>query len=78
MKRNEKGLIALAGAAILGGLAYWKYRSLSAQEKADLKLKVKNTGERIKNSAIEAENSLSEKLSRLKNKSNNKVNDLSA
>jgi hypothetical protein len=78
MKRNEKGLIALAGAALLGGLAYWKYRNLSAEEKAKLKSKVKNTGKRIKDSAVEVENSLSEKLSRLKGSAKKEVNDLSA
>lgn len=40
MKRGK--LIALAGVATTGALAYWKYRNLSSEQKENLKSKVKS------------------------------------
>lgn len=68
MKKNQKtGLIALIGAGIAGGLAYWKYKTMTPSEKAKLKAKINDAGDRIKETATDVENSLSEKYAQLKN-----------
>ena len=49
MNRQQKtGLIALIGAGIAGGLAYWKYKTMSPEQKAELKSRVNNAGDKIK------------------------------
>tara|TARA_R100000935_G_scaffold8302_7_gene17548 strand:+ start:186715 stop:186960 length:246 start_codon:yes stop_codon:yes gene_type:complete len=67
MNKNQKtGLIALIGAGIAGGLAYWKYKTMSPEEKAKLKGRVNEAGERIKETAGDINKSISEKYAELK------------
>ncbi len=69
MNKNQKtGLIALIGAGIAGGLAYWKYKTMSPEERAQLKGKVNKAGDRIKETAGDIEKSISEKYTELKKK----------
>lgn len=77
MKKSQKtGLIALIGAGIAGGLAYWKYKTMSPSEKAELKAKLNNAGDKIKETANDVENSLSEKYAQLKNTVQKKTNEV--
>lgn len=67
MNKNQKtGLVALIGAGIAGGLAYWKYKTMSPEEKAQLKGRVNNAGDKIKETAGNIEKSISEKYTELK------------
>jgi hypothetical protein len=69
MNKNQKtGLLALIGAGIAGGLAYWKYKTMSSEEKAKLKGHVNKAGDRIKETAGDIERSISDKYAELKNK----------
>jgi len=64
--RNKKtGLLALLGLAG-GAFAYWKYRNLSAEEKANMKAKLKNTGNKLKEGVSDVESTISEKYEQLK------------
>ena len=69
-----KGLLALAGLAA-GAYAFWKYRNMSAEEKNQLKSKVKDTGRKIKDTVGDVENSISEKYETLKNKAQKEYSD---
>lgn len=67
MNKNQKtGLLALIGAGIAGGLAYWKYKTMSPEEKAQLKGRVNKAGDRIKETAGDINKSISEKYTELK------------
>ncbi|RDK85237.1 YtxH domain-containing protein [Marinirhabdus gelatinilytica] len=67
MNKNQKtGLIALIGAGIAGGLAYWKYKTMSPEEKQQLKSRVNNAGDRLKETASDVERSISDKYKELK------------
>ncbi|HBR55032.1 MAG TPA: YtxH domain-containing protein [Flavobacteriaceae bacterium] len=69
MNRQQKtGLIALIGAGIAGGLAYWKYKTMSPEQKAELKSRVNNAGDKIKETAGDIEKSISDKYAELKRK----------
>lgn len=67
MNKNQKtGLLALIGAGIAGGLAYWKYKTMSPEEKAKLKGRVNEAGNKIKETAEDINKSISEKYTELK------------
>lgn len=64
--RNKKtGILALLGLAG-GALAYWKYKNLTPEEKANMKAKIKNTGDKLKEGVSDVENTISEKYEQLK------------
>ncbi|MDX1462840.1 MAG: YtxH domain-containing protein [Marinirhabdus sp.] len=65
-RQRNAGLIALLSAGVAGGLAYWKYRTMSPQEKAKLKSKINNVGDSIKETANGVEKSISDKYAELK------------
>ena len=67
MNRNQKtGLLALIGAGIAGGLAYWKYKTMSPEERAQLKGRVNEAGNKIKEPAGDINKSISDKYAELK------------
>ncbi len=67
MNKNQKtGLLALIGAGIAGGLAYWKYKTMTPAEKAKLKGRVNDAGNKIKETAGDINKSISEKYTELK------------
>ncbi len=67
MNRNQKtGLLALIGAGIAGGLAYWKYKTMSPEERAQLKGHVNEAGNKIKETAGDINKSISDKYAELK------------
>ncbi|MAZ73435.1 MAG: hypothetical protein CMC70_09845 [Flavobacteriaceae bacterium] len=67
MNRNQKtGLLALIGAGIAGGLAYWKYKTMSPEERAQLKGRVNEAGNKIKETAGDINKSISDKYAELK------------
>ena len=69
MNRNQKtGLLALIGAGIAGGLAYWKYKTMSPEDKAKLKSRVNEAGNKIKETTADIEKSISEKYAELRQK----------
>ncbi|MFT5908091.1 MAG: hypothetical protein ACI836_001251 [Saprospiraceae bacterium] len=69
MKSNSKkaGLAALLGIGA-GVFAWWKYKNLSPEEKANVKAKIDNTGAKIKETYNDVEDTLSEKYTQLKDK----------
>lgn len=77
MNNNRKGLLAMLGlAAGAGALAFWKYKTLSPREKQNLKNKVSDTGNRIKEKAGEVQDTISDKYDQLKNSASREANDL--
>ena len=77
-KRNQTaGILALLGIAG-GAFAWWKYKNMSAEEKAKLKENFNKTGEKIKGSYDEIEGSISEKYNRLKNTVKKEANKLAS
>ena len=67
MKRKNQaaGILALLGIAG-GAFAWWKYKNMSQEEKEKLKAYIKKTGEKIKGTYEDLEESISEKYNRLK------------
>ena len=59
MNNKGKGLLALLGVAA-GAFAFWKYKNMSDDEKARLKGKVNNVGQKIKEGAQDVERSLTD------------------
>ncbi|MGB3342460.1 MAG: YtxH domain-containing protein [Aequorivita sp.] len=78
MNRKGKGLgvLALIGVAA-GAFAFWKYKNMSAEEKAQLKSKVSNTGRKIKEKVDDVETAISDKYEQLKNKGKQEYKDVS-
>jgi len=64
-KNRTAGILALAGIAG-GALAWWKYKNMTPEEKAELEGKIKRTGDIIKDSYEDMEDSLTEKIKELK------------
>ena len=75
--KNQKrtGLLALIGAAA-GAYAFYKYKTMSQEEKQQLKDKVTDTGRKIKETVGDVESTISNKYDEFKNKSANKYDDL--
>lgn len=68
MNNKGKGLLAALGlVAGAGALAFWKYKTMTPEEKKNLKDKANKTGKRIKEKAGEVEESISAKYDQLKN-----------
>lgn len=77
MSKKTGGLLALLGLAG-GAFAFWKYRNMSVEEKAALKSKVKDVGEKIKETAVDVEKSVTETFSDLKQKAKEEMNNMSS
>lgn len=77
MNKKTGGLLALLGLAG-GAFAYWKYRNMSAEEKAALKSKVKDVGVKIKETASDVEKSVTETFTDLKQKAKEEMNNMSS
>ncbi len=67
MNRKTGGILALLGLAG-GAFAYWKYRNLSAEEKAQLKSKVNTVGRKIKATASDVEETITDSFTNGKKK----------
>ena len=67
MNRKTGGILALLGLAG-GAFAYWKYRNLSAEEKAQLKSKVNTVGRKIKATASDVEETITDSFTSGKQK----------
>jgi hypothetical protein len=74
--KKRVGLLAGLGLAAAGAYAYWKYRSLSPEERQELKDKVNATGQRLKNKAKQMEGKISDKYDEIKDKASDKYNDV--
>lgn len=77
MNNKRTGLLALLGAAA-GAFAFYKYKTMSDQEKQDLKDKVSDTGRKLKEKVGEVENTLSSKYDELKKKGKEEYNDITS
>ncbi|MBT0607953.1 YtxH domain-containing protein [Aequorivita echinoideorum] len=75
MNNKGKGLLALLGIGA-GAFAFWKYKNMTPAEKQNLKNKVNNTGQRIKETAQDVEASISDKYDKLKNSTKQEINDI--
>jgi uncharacterized protein HemX len=64
---KKAGLAALLGVGA-GIFAWWKYKNLTPEEKANVKAKIDNTGAKIKETYNEVEDTLSGKYAQLKDK----------
>ncbi|UAB80626.1 YtxH domain-containing protein [Marixanthomonas sp. SCSIO 43207] len=74
MKNSQKKGIAAALVGIgAGALAWWQYKRMSPEQKKNLKSKVSNAGDRIKDTAKDVESSISEKYNELKGTAKEKV-----
>lgn len=72
--KNGKGLLALLGVAA-GALAFWQYKKMSPEKKAELKGKISDAGQRLKDKFQEGEATLTEKYEQLKNSSKTKADE---
>jgi len=68
------GILALLGLAG-GAFAYWKYKNLSPEEKADLKQKVTHLKNEVKDAATDVKDTISEEFEKFKNKAQANTND---
>lgn len=77
MNNKGKGLLAALGiAAGAGALAFWKYKTMTPEEKQNLKNKANETGSKIKERAGEVQSSISDKYDELKNSAKREASDL--
>lgn len=74
MIKRTAGILALLGLAG-SAFAYWKYRNLSPEEKADLKNKVKNVKDEIKDAAVDVKDTISEEFEKFKSKAKSNTNE---
>ena len=72
--KNGKGLLALLGVAA-GAFAFWQYKKMSPEKKAELKGKISDVGQKLKDKFQEGEASLTEKYEQLKDNAKNRAND---
>jgi uncharacterized protein HemX len=73
-RNNGKGLLALLGLGA-GVFAWWKYKNMTPEEKATLKGKIDETGEKIKETYAEVEGTISEKYEQVKNTIKKEINE---
>ena len=71
-KKNGKGLLALLGIG-LGAFAFWKYKNMTPEEKANLKNKIDDTGKKIKDTVQDLKENISGKYDDLKKSANTKL-----
>jgi|SRR5690554_3450187 len=68
MSRKRNALFAGLGVAAAGVFAYWKYKTMSAEEKQQLKSKVNDAGRKIKNNVNKAEKAIADTYEEVKSK----------
>jgi|GEM_PF-925672 len=68
MSRKRNGLLAGLGIAAAGAIAYWKYKTMSAEEKQQLKSKVNEAGRKIKSNVNKAEKAIADTYEEVKTK----------
>ena len=77
MKSGQKKGIAAAIIGIgAGALAWWQYKRMSPEQKKQLKSKVNDAGNTIKDTAKDVEASISEKYDQLKGTAKEKVDSI--
>ncbi len=72
--KNGKGILALLGLAA-GAFAFWQYKKMPPEKKAELKDKISNAGRQLKDKINEGEASLTEKYEQLKDNAKTRAND---
>ncbi|RMA64381.1 YtxH domain-containing protein [Ulvibacter antarcticus] len=78
MKRQQKtGLLALLGLGA-GAFAFYKYKTMSPEKKAQLKGDLNDAGRKIKDKVEEVESTLSDKYVQLKNTVRKEANDIAS
>lgn len=65
-KNKATGIAALIGIGA-GVFAWWKYRNMSDAEKSRIKGKINQTGDKLKETYTDVENSISDKYNKVKN-----------
>lgn len=73
--KNKSGLLALIGLGA-GAFAWWKYRNMTPEQKAELKGKVNDAGNKIKGRVNQAESAISDKYEELKNSAKREYDDM--
>jgi len=73
--RNKGGLLALLGIGA-GAVAFWQYKRMSPEKKAELKSQINSAGAKIKEKAHNVESSITDKYEELKKASKKEVNDV--
>ncbi len=73
--KNKNGLLALIGIGA-GAFAWWKYRNMTPEQKAELKGKVNDAGNKIKGKMNDAESAISEKYEELKTSAKREYDDM--
>lgn len=76
MSRKRNGILAGIGVAAAGAFAYWKYKTMSAEEKEQLKSKVNEAGRSIKNNVNKAEKAITDTYDEVKSKANKEINNI--
>ena len=75
MKNRDKGLLALLGIGA-SAYAYWKYQQLTPEEKAKIKDKLDQVGDKFQETVEEVETTISEKYEQLKTAAKSKLKDI--
>lgn len=76
MSRKRNALFAGLGVAAAGVFAYWKYKTMSAEEKQQLKSKVNDAGRKIKNNVNKAEKAIADTYEEVKSKASKEINEM--
>ncbi|MEO6346286.1 MAG: YtxH domain-containing protein [Aquaticitalea sp.] len=74
-KQQGKGLVALLGVGA-GLYAWWKYRNMTPEKKAELHSQVNEVGKKIKDTVRDVESNVSQQYDQLKNSVKREVNDV--
>ncbi len=70
--KKGKGLLALLGIGA-GAWAFWKYKSMSPDEKEELKAKISDVGEKLKNTVNDLDSTVNDEIVNIKNSTKQKV-----
>jgi uncharacterized protein YjbJ (UPF0337 family) len=73
--KNSKGILALLGLAA-GAFGFWKYKNMTPEEKAKLKERANNAGQKLKDTFDDVEGQVSKKIDKLKDSVNKEISDL--
>ncbi|OBX24763.1 hypothetical protein LX77_00995 [Gelidibacter algens] len=76
-KQQGKGLLALLGIGA-GVFAWWKYKNLSPEKKAELHAKANEVGQKVKDTYNDVESTVKSKYDELKSGAQKGVSDIEA
>ncbi len=74
-RNNKNGLLALLGIGA-GAWAFWKYKTMSPQEKDQLKTKINDAGEKLKKTVNDLEARVGNEYDRIKNSAKHKADEI--